>query len=261
MLRTILTYLELLGVLRQGTPFYAAYEARPLVELREIVRKFAGERAQFITSIFGAAKKGRIWYSLDPAQVGARLGAPRERVLRALQYLDDQGLIELRASEARLRFSRVDSGSADPAMLLGTLMERFGRREEQEIARLQQVLALVHEPGCQTAALVAYFGETLDGPCGHCGSCAGTHRPALPADSPPPSIAQTLDAAAFASLCRAHPEALADPRQQARFLCGLTSPALTQARLSRHPLFGCLEVQRFGDVLAWCQRTTSSAPD
>ena len=28
-LRTALTYLELLGVLRQGTPFYAGYELRP----------------------------------------------------------------------------------------------------------------------------------------------------------------------------------------------------------------------------------------
>jgi ATP-dependent DNA helicase RecQ len=254
-LRTILTYLELLGVLRQGTPFYASYEARPVVELEQIVRQFAGERGQFVKSIFGAARKGRIWYALDPAQVATRLSAERERVLRALQYLDDQGLIELRASEARLRFSRTDAGSADLGTLVGTLMDRFSRREEQEIARLQQVLGLVQEPGCQTAALVGYFGEILEAPCGHCSSCAGTHRCELPADSPPAPIAQQLDAASFASLCSAHAEALGETRQQARFLCGLTSPAITQARLSRHALFGSLEEQRFGDVLAWCQRT------
>ena len=43
------------------------------------------------------------------------------------------------------------------------------------------------------------------------------------------------------------------PRQQARFLCGLTSPALTKAKLSKHALFGTLESQRFLDVLGWCQ--------
>jgi ATP-dependent DNA helicase RecQ len=255
-LRTILTYLELLGVVRQGTPFYASYEARAVVELEQIVRQFAGERGQFVKSIFGAARKGRIWYALDLAQVAARLGAERERVLRALQYLDDQGLIELRASEARLRFSRTNAGSADLGTLVETLMDRFARREEQEIARLQQVLGLVQEPGCQTAALVGYFGETLEAPCGHCSSCAGTHRSELPADNPPAPIAQQLDAAAFAGLCSAHPDALGEPRQQARFLCGLTSPAITQARLSRHVLFGSLEEQRFGDVLAWCQQRT-----
>jgi len=41
---------------------------------------------------------------------------------------------------------------------LATLLDRVERREAQEIARLQQVLALVTEPGCQTAALVGYFG-------------------------------------------------------------------------------------------------------
>ena len=63
MLRTALTYLELLGVRRQGTPFNAAYELRSLLELPEIAARFEGERAQFVTSLFAAAKKGRIWYA------------------------------------------------------------------------------------------------------------------------------------------------------------------------------------------------------
>ena len=50
------------------------------------------------------------------------------------------------------------------------------------------------------------------------------------------------------------PDALGQPRQQARFLCGLTSPALTRARLSSNPLFGILAAHHFDDVLAWCDR-------
>ncbi|MEO9175755.1 MAG: RecQ family ATP-dependent DNA helicase, partial [Gaiellales bacterium] len=48
-----------------------------------------------------------------------------------------------------------------------------------------------------------------------------------------------------------HPSALGSARQQARFLCGITSPASTRAKLARHPLFGRLVAQRFADVLAW----------
>ena len=44
--------------------------------------------------------------------------------------------------------------------------------------------------------------------------------------------------------------ALRSSRQLARFLCGLTSPAATRERLSRHPSFGLLERIPFGDVLA-----------
>ncbi len=53
-----------------------------------------------------------------------------------------------------------------------------------------------------------------------------------------------------------HPDALAEPRQQARFLCGLTSPALARARISRHALFGSLERLRFADVLTWCEEAS-----
>jgi len=255
-LRTILVYLELHGVLRQGTPFYAGYEAKPLVPLEDILGRFAGERRQFLEAVFGAAKRGRVWYGLDPAAVATRLGEDRERVLRALHYLEEQGLVELRASEPRLRFTRVDSGTGDRDALVTTLAERFARREEQEVARIQQVLALAEHPGCQTQALVGYFGEQLAAPCGHCAFCETGQAGSLPPAPRPAPIDEEVDAGEFITLRVTHADALGDPRQQARFLCGLTGPAFARTRLSRHPLFGALVEHRFADVLAWCQRTT-----
>src|SRR6266851_1462119 len=167
-LRTILTYLELLGVLRQGTPFYAGYEAKPLVPLNQILGRFEGERRRFVAAIFAAAKKGRLWYGLDPTDVAPQLNSDRQRVLRALHYIEEQGLIALRVSEPSLRFTRVDAATTDAQTLIATLEQRFQHREAQEVARLQQVLALVEDTGCQTAALVGYFGERLATPCGHC---------------------------------------------------------------------------------------------
>jgi ATP-dependent DNA helicase RecQ len=253
-LRTILTYLELLGVLRQGTPFYAGYEAKPLRPLGEIAARFTGERRQFVSRIFAAAKKGRIWYGLNPVDLAAQLGADRDRVVRALEYLEEQGLVELRASEPRLRFARIDDGTADSVTLVTALAQRFHRREELEIQRLQQVLGLAEHAGCQSAALVAYFGESLTTPCGHCTFCERGRAYRLPGVPAPPPIDSVVDAGELAELCAAHPAALADARQQARLLCGLTGPAFTQARLSRQPLFGILEERRFADVLDWCEQ-------
>jgi ATP-dependent DNA helicase RecQ len=239
-------------VVRQGTPFYASYEAKPLAPLEDIFDRFTGEPRQFLERVFGAAKKGRIWYGLDATDVAARLGADRERVLRALHYLEERELIELRAAEPRLRFTRVDGNATDVVDLVAALAERFERREAQEMERLQQVLALATHAGCQTQALVGYFGEQLAGPCGHCSFCETSSALPLPSLSATASIAERLDGAAFAGVCSAHPDALGEPRQQARFLCGLTSPRASQARLSRHPLFGVLDDARFADVLAWC---------
>src|SRR5207248_790724 len=135
-LRTALTYLELFGVLRQGTPFYAGYEMRPLRSPEQIVAEFQGEPARFVADLFGFARRGRTWYSLNPEEAAAALGHERRRVVRALEVLEQRGLAEVRAAEARQRYSRLRERE-DPAALAAELAERFQRREAQEIARVQ----------------------------------------------------------------------------------------------------------------------------
>jgi ATP-dependent DNA helicase RecQ len=251
-LRTALTYLELLGVLRHGTPFYAGYQARLLLPLAEIVGRFSGERAAFLDAVFARAKRGRAWYSLDPRAVAEALGQERSRVVAALEYLAERGLVELRAADARQRYTRLDH-AATTAGLVAHLAERFAEREAREVDRLRQVLDLVTLDGCQVNALVGHFGERREAPCGHCSWCE-THTPArLPPPSALPSIERVVDRAALLGLSRVHPSALGAPRQRARFLCGLTSPATAAARLGRHPLFGALAAHRFADVLHWCE--------
>jgi ATP-dependent DNA helicase RecQ len=42
-------------------------------------------------------------------------------------------------------------------------------------------------------------------------------------------------------------------RRQASLVCGLSSPAITRAKLGKHPLNGALEDRGFAEVLAWCE--------
>ena len=137
------------------------------------------------------------------------------------------------------------------------LSARFLRREQAEVARLRRVLDLVTQEGCQTNALVGYFGEKRAAPCGHCTYCVTGRAAVLPPTDEPGTPEELLDVDAWQSLLSQHPDALHEPRQQARFLCGLTSPALARTRISRHPLFGALETLRFGDVLAWCENSVA----
>ncbi len=256
-LRTALTYMELLGAIRQGTPIYASYRLKPLLALDEIVAKFEGDRARFLADLFSHAKKGKTWYSLHPAELPEAIRFDRGRLLRALEYLAEQGWIELDASDVRNRYTILRDASAADS-LVTELMGRFARREEQEIRRIQHVLRLATHSGCQVNALVGYFGEKRSAACGHCTYCAtGKARVLLPA-RPRQPLPAGLDTKAFASLRAEHPEALTEPRQAARFLCGLSSPASTKARLTRDALFGSFEDYRFADVLAWCQSVTPS---
>jgi ATP-dependent DNA helicase RecQ len=250
-LRTALTYLELLGVLKQGTPFYAGYRARPLVPVKEITARFGGERGEFIRGIFEKSRFGREWYTIDPEALAGKLGEGRERIVRALDWLGEQGLLEVTASDARQRYARLVQ-KPDIDALVTELEGRFVRREAQETVRVRQVADLVTHDGCQTNFLLAYFGERREAPCGHCTFCEVGKPTSFPALPEPAPIAAELDRAGFLALCDANRDALRSPRQRARFLCGLSSPGLSRARLTRSPWFGILEDRRFADVLAWC---------
>ncbi len=254
-LRTALTYLELDGVFHQGTPFYAGYEVQPLRPLSQIIGEFQGVHADFIRDLFGVARLGKIWYALNPDVAAETLNVDRRRVVRALEYLEEKQWALLKVADVRQRYTRGagDAGQkADAEALAFDLSSRFLRREQAEISRLGQVMALVTLDGCLSNALVAYFGETRTEPCGHCTFCLTGRAAVLPPTEPLPAPETLLDVSAWQTLRAQHPNALGDPRQAARFLCGLTSPALSRARLGRHPLNGKLETLRFADVLAWC---------
>jgi len=307
-LRTALTYLELLGVFRQGTPFYSGYRLRPNLPTTELVAQFKGEPARFLEALLKHAKRGRTWLSFDPEALAGSIGQPRERIIRALEVLEERGYGVLEASDLRHRFSRVSSSNtgttsttdsngtassngakgdgAAPELesLVAELRTRFERREANEIQRIAQVLRLVHSPGCLSNALVAHFGEQRTAPCGHCSRCRSGSAPLHPrsaaqdrsgsaphtATGDAPALGASrgseahalseranvaappaLDPAELRALSLTHPQALGEPRQLARFLCGITSPAATRARLSRHALFGSLAERRFGDVMAF----------
>jgi ATP-dependent DNA helicase RecQ len=239
--RTLLTYLELDGYLREGTPFYAEYRFRPLATHAEILARFQGERREFLRKVFAHAKKAKTWFDIDVDRAAQAIGAPRDRIVRALGYLGEQRLLELVTAGVRNRF-HVLTRPEDREALVASLHARTLDRERRELARLNQVLELLSHDGCQVNQLCMHFGEPRLQPCGHCSWCSNGRQPAVLPARPRPHIDDAVWADAE-QVRRQYPDLLADARAFARFLCGLTSPKLTKARLSSHSLFGV-----FGEV-------------
>ena len=249
--RTLLTYLELDGYLEEGTPFYARYQLRPLTSSADILAHFAGERREFLATLFRCAEKARTWLHLDLERAIQATGAPRERIVRALDYLAAQQWLEVKVEGVRNRFRRLRL-PGDLNAVAQALYARTLDREGRELARLHQVLELATHDGCQVTRLCAHFGEVLPAPCGHCTWCLSNHNPLCLPPRPTVVIDDTIWHQATL-LRREQPDPLADHRALARFLCGLTSPKLTRHRLTAHQLFGALAHVPFATVL---QRAT-----
>lgn len=251
--RTLLTYLELEGILHPTGAIFTQYRFQPQRSSADILARFDAQRAQFIGDIFKHAKRGKTWFSIDVARAAAAMREPRDRLIAALDYLDQQGDLVLQASGARHGF-RITRRVDDRTQLVDLLMERFATREQNDIARIHNVIDLIESPECLTQTLLGYFGEER-GPCGHCARCAGDPPPML-AGSPVELSAG--DREMIRRLMAERQAALGSARQLARFLCGVSSPATSRAKLRRHESFGRLVHVPFAEVLAACEELGAS---
>ncbi len=259
--KTLLTYLELDGHLEAGTPYFETFKFRALTDSEdELFAAFDEDRAAFLRGVFAASKRGRSWLTIDVEEVATSLGEDRRRILRAFDYLEGKGMLEVKPQGIRHRYHRRgDPGDLDE--LARSLHARLRRRESSEIARLEQVRELVAMEGCRTSALGAHFGEPLEDPCDRCTHCLADERPVgdgmLEAQRilarPSPAIDENLWERAR-ELRDAHRDVLGSARALTRLLCGVTSPKLTRARITREgegkALFGALSHVPFADVLA-----------
>jgi len=224
-IETLLTYLQLDGVLESQGAFYSQYKLRWLRPQVEVLAKFDRSRAEFLRGILKSASRGPTFDTLDAADAARDLDQPRERVVAALTYLDEQGDIELQTLGVRHAYRRLKK-IADVKHLADDMNQRFALREQRDLERLETVLTFCSEPGCRTRKLLAYFGETMKDDCGHCAACrdkSSTHPlPAAKAVVPKQEIV-----AAAKELRRSAGDRAGTARQVARYLCGINSPSMT----------------------------------
>ena len=247
---TLLTYLELEGMIAATAPFYREYSFAPLRPSAEILARFEGERADFLRAVFRGSKKGTKWFKLDLQEAAETIsGATRERLIKAFNFLEEKGDLEVRPTGLRQAYRRLrQPAPAELASLRADLARRFETRERNDLDRLQRVVRFAEDPGCLTRRLVGYFGETISD-CGHCARCDGEQATSLAPRAHSPSEGEIL--AKLEELGNGNQPILVSARQKARFLCGLPSPRNRGARGKN--LFGSLADASFGTVLGLAQ--------
>ncbi len=253
---TLLTYLELEDAIESTGPFYTSYKFYPTRPSAEMFEQFDEERQEFLRTMFSCAKKAKKWFTLDVDEVIEKMACPRERVVAALNYLKDQGEIELQVAGARRGFKMLNRFSGQGLVeLVQRLQERFLTREQNDIKRLHEVITFIGHQGCQTRYLLGYFGEELSDNCGHCEYCISGNATgeSITKHSRKSGIAEENVETIKAILAEQHP-ALSSTRQQARFFCGISSPMAGQHKLYGHPSFGLLADIPFLEAFQWLEK-------
>ena len=249
---TALTYLELGEWILPTGPFYADYQFQWLQPEERVLAGHSPERRAFLEKIFRSARKGRTWMTVVIEEVAFAIGEDPDRIRKALQHLADIGDIRLRVSGLRHGYRLHPEKPGQVPEISETLQALFARRESGEIERISRVIQYAETDDCLTRHLLAHFGEDLEEDCGLCDRCQGVDahddRGSLPCaltdDITPEQISL------MGELISEQHGALRQPRQLARFLCGITSPAAARERLTRDDRFGMLDEVPFLTVLA-----------
>ncbi|MBI6599376.1 MULTISPECIES: RecQ family ATP-dependent DNA helicase [Pseudomonas] len=254
-LKTLLVQLELRGVIAPRYAFYAEYRFKYLVEPEALLARFSGERQQFVAAIIQVCKRAKTWATVDFDALHQQHNAVRSRVVKALDYFQEQGLIELESKQMTEVYSLLNA-DFDPQALSQELYTGFKQHEIAQVARIHAMLELFATEHCLGQRLARYFGdENAPQRCGHCSVCHGqvAHLP------PPPSLPALVDKN-FMGLCgdfihrhHEHTGHLPGAERLTRFLGGISVPLFTKLKARTIPGFAALEDYPYAEVRAWAQ--------
>ena len=189
-LKTLLVQLELAGVIEPQYAYFADFKIKLLKPKTDIINSFNEDRKDFLQRIFNATEFKKVWGSLNFDTLLQDKSIDRNRVIAALEYLQEQQLIVLETKGMTEVFKVNLNELADPSLCLN-LSNYFKSNEEKEIKRIATLVRFFQLDTCLTVNLARYFDDTVfdvnrfndkkydnSSPnttpqCGHCSVCRG----------------------------------------------------------------------------------------
>ncbi|WP_299001921.1 ATP-dependent DNA helicase RecQ [uncultured Shewanella sp.] len=248
-LKTLLVYLEIEGVISPLYSYFAEYKYKLVATSIQLEASFKGERLAFVNAIINTSKQAKLWYTLDLEALQKVYACERDRVLTALDYMDNKGMIELQTKQMTQVY-QVNAFDLAPDVLAARLYDKFQLKEQNEVARIHELVAFFCGERCLNLQLAEYFSDPhLHQACQHCSVCHGeiAQLPSLP-DLP------NLQGYDFNTLTFDARTRLAEQSSAvllSRYLCGLTTPIFTKHKLKSTSAFASLEKYPFSQVLNW----------
>ena len=254
--RQRLVQLELRGLIAPRYAYFAEYRFKFLIEPEVLLAKFEGERQQFVSAIIQTSSRARTWATVNFDTLYSQHQADRNRVVKALDYFQEKGWIELESKQMTEVYSLLVE-NFDAAALSQELHAYFTAHERGEIERIHAMLALFASDTCLSYRLAQYFGdEQAPRQCGHCSVCAGqvAYLPEPPAL--PPLVDKNFEAlcGAFIHKHQEYTGSYPPAERLTRFLCGISVPMFTKIKARAIPGFAALENYPYAEVRDWAAK-------
>jgi len=249
-LKTLLVQLEIIAVLRPKYAYFADFKVKFLQDKQQILQQFEGERRAFLEAIFANTQMKKVWGSLNFDSLYQAYGADRNRVVKAMDYLQEKNLIALETKLITEVYAVDVQKLADPE-LAQSLYSYFVDKEQKEIKRIAALVRFFELDRCLSNNLSRYFDDQqAPEHCGHCSVCRKqvakleySHHPVMPDIQKISAAVQGLEK----HLSGKSDYALT-VETYCRFLTGMSVPLFARNKVRQLPGFGLCEQNRYADV-------------
>ena len=242
---TVLAYLEMDGTLEARGSFFDSYRIKLLQPMARVLAGRTVKERKLLEGVFAGLDADWKWHTVNIRETADRLGMPKEKLRDMIAELETAGDVTLKKSNWRQAY-RIKKLPVELPVLAEMMAEGFKAKEASDLKRLEKVLGLSSGKACLTKVLLKHFGEKMEDPCGHCDRCRGV--PPVKLKRRKPRKISNAELESIRNLTDEKHASLGTPRQMARFLCGMSSPASMRARLYRLDAYGMLGDLPFREV-------------
>ena len=247
-LKTLLVYLEMLEVIVPRYSYFATYRFKTQLNIPDILARFKGERINFLKAIFDYSDSARVWTTVNFDKIIANYSTDRSRIVAALDYLHDQGMIYLESTQMTEVFS-VNQSKLQNDEVVDMVYDKFIQKEEAEVGRIDHMIEMFGSESCLAYNLSTYFGENLEWKeCGHCSVCNGKVAKLEKSISLKPLTKEWVEEllSDFKDYLPSNIDYSSD--FYTRFLCGIHTPIFTKLKASSFTSYGKLADYRYAEV-------------
>jgi ATP-dependent DNA helicase RecQ len=249
-LKTLLVQLEILAILRPLYAYFADFKYKFLLDKQTILLKFEGERLTFLEAIFANTQMKTLWGNLNFDSMYQSYGADRNRVVKAMEYLQEKNWIELE-TKLIMEVYEVDVQKLADPKLAQSLTTYFADKEEKEIKRIADLIRFFELDRCLSSNLSRYFDDQqAPEHCGHCSVCrkqiaklSYSHHAVMPDIQKIRAGVESLN-----QHLSGKNDYTLTIETYCRFLTGISVPLFARNKVRKLPGFRLCEHNRYADV-------------
>jgi ATP-dependent DNA helicase RecQ len=146
-LKTLLVYLALEVIIQPRLTYFEEYSFKYKAEPTAIISSFEGERKQFVTAIINHCHTKKIWTTVDIQAILKDYNTDRQRILAALEYFDEKGLIELQSKQA-VEVYDILTRAFNIDDMAEKMYALFKKKESLEIQRIHNMVSFFESNAC-----------------------------------------------------------------------------------------------------------------